>query len=932
MRFALLGRLDVFAGDKHLVMDAPRQLVLLGRLLMTPNLVVGADELIDVVWGDRPPRHAANGLQALVSRMRRVLGSDRLAGRSGGYLLVVHPGERDVDEFELHCRAGEAALDAGDPAAASQSFNAALRLWRGRPFGEHADAPFARAEVARLEELHLSVTEGRIEAELALGHHAAVVGDLEGLARTHPLRERLRGQLMVALYRSGRQAEALDVYKETRLQLVEELGIEPNPELQRLVQAILLQDSSLTLAPSRPGGGGAAAIPSAPAAPEPAEPPAPPAPLPRSPRSARSGRRRGPVAAAVGLVVAAAVIGALVFAPDGGSLPPPATSMRDGVAVIDPHSEHFDGFIPTGRQPGPIASSADTIWVANLGDGTLSKIRSESRRVQQVYPIGADLADVTADHSGAWVTTVGGRLTHIDARYGVASRLAKLARINPKAPDDRPAAAGHNSLWIVDPAGLLERVDPTTGVIRDRIEVGTDPSDVAVGSTGVWVVNSADGTVSHVDDSGGVVATIPVGHDPRAVVTTPDAVWVAVRGDDTVLRINPKTDVVSRVISVHGHPSALAASGNAVWSANSTAGNVTRIDARSGKPVSTIAVGGSPSSLVVADDRVWVSIDAPPTVPQRQRGTLTVETPGDVETLDPAQSNDSLSRQIIYATCTNLLNYPDEPGRAGTVLQPEAAESLPTVSRGGRRYTFVVRPRFRFAPPSNEPVTAATFVHVLERVADPRMHSPNQPLLHDVVGVPAFETHRARHIAGVRADGDVLTIDLMAPAPDFLARISLPTFCAVPRDTPVSPRGIAPLPGSGPYTVADYQPHQDLVLVPNTNYHGDRPQGSRRIVVRLGVAAAASISDLEDGRADYVTDAADSGVFADLADSADLEGQGAPAVLTNPLPGIRYVVLNTAHGVFRDRSWRLAASYAVNRTALNAAYDVGLPRGTGGRP
>jgi DNA-binding SARP family transcriptional activator len=222
--------------DGPIPLGGPLQRAVLALLLTRPNEVVSADRLIDELWSGAPPRTAANTVQYYVSQLRKLLGSDRILTRAPGYAIRVEPGELDLERFER-------LVVAGDVAALRE----ALDLWRGPPLADFAYASFARAEIGRLEELRLAALEERIEADLVAGRHAQLVGELETLVREHPLRERLRAQLMLALYRSGRQAESLAAYQDARRTLVDELGIEPGAPLRRLEKAILAHDQALDL-------------------------------------------------------------------------------------------------------------------------------------------------------------------------------------------------------------------------------------------------------------------------------------------------------------------------------------------------------------------------------------------------------------------------------------------------------------------------------------------------------------------------------------------------------------------------------------------------------------------------------------------------------------------------------------------------------------
>src|SRR5262245_14942354 len=212
---------------------------------MAGDEVSSRDRLIDALWGEQPPATATNALQVQIHALRRRLGAERIAREASGYRLVREPGELDLDRFETLAAIGRTELENGEAEAAAATLREALELWRGPAYEDVRYEPFAQAEVARLDELRLAVLESRIDAELALGRHDDVAPELEALVAAHPSRERLSGQLMLALYRSGRQTAALDVFQRVRASMGEELGLEPGPALQELQQAILRQDAAL---------------------------------------------------------------------------------------------------------------------------------------------------------------------------------------------------------------------------------------------------------------------------------------------------------------------------------------------------------------------------------------------------------------------------------------------------------------------------------------------------------------------------------------------------------------------------------------------------------------------------------------------------------------------------------------------------------------
>ena len=257
VKFGILGPVEFTDGVKPLSVGGPRQVALLAFLLLNANRAVSVDQLIEALWAE----NVGGGVKALhtsVARLRKSLGTNgsdlepALKTVSGGYLLAVKPGELDADVFQAGVENGRRALDHGEALDAIRVLREALELWRGPALAEVAYEAFAQSEIRRLEELRLQALEARIEADLQLGHHSRVIAELEALVASHPGREQLVGQLMIALYRSGRQSESLEAYSRARQALVSEIGVEPGPQLQRLHEAVLRQDSSLELPPSAP--------------------------------------------------------------------------------------------------------------------------------------------------------------------------------------------------------------------------------------------------------------------------------------------------------------------------------------------------------------------------------------------------------------------------------------------------------------------------------------------------------------------------------------------------------------------------------------------------------------------------------------------------------------------------------------------------------
>ncbi|HEX3455905.1 MAG TPA: BTAD domain-containing putative transcriptional regulator [Gaiellaceae bacterium] len=250
MEFRVLGPLEVLdEGGQPVALGSGRQPLLLACLLLDANEVISRDRLIEALWGERPQKTARNALQVQIHALRRRIGTERITTEGPGYRLRVESGELDLERFERLVALGRSRVAAGDAKAGASNLGEALGLWRGAALADVTYEAFAQADIARLEELRLAAVEERVAADLALGRHVELVPELEALVADQPLRERLHGQLMLALYRSGRQTDALGAFRRFRRSLSEELGLEPGPELQELQQAILRQDAALRVEP-----------------------------------------------------------------------------------------------------------------------------------------------------------------------------------------------------------------------------------------------------------------------------------------------------------------------------------------------------------------------------------------------------------------------------------------------------------------------------------------------------------------------------------------------------------------------------------------------------------------------------------------------------------------------------------------------------------
>ena len=667
-------------------------------------------------------------------------------------------------------------------------------------------------------------------------------------------------------------------------------------------------------------------------------PPLPVAPVRKG--SQITPRRIAAVAAAAILLMAALIAVAVRQWTGQGSLA--VNVVGNSVAVIDPTSNRVEQQIPVGARPAFVAYGKHALWVANLDDNSVSHVDPRTDRVVRTIGTDASPAGIAFGAGSLWVANSdAATVSRIDPRYDRTVRA--IAVREPSGFRVGAPAVGAHAVWVVNSVGTVSRLDPNRGAVTATIIVGEQPEAIAVAAGAVWVANYSDGTVTRIDpiDSRhAVTTTITVGEGPAAIAVGAGAVWVADELADNVVRIDPETNAVKTMIPVGRRPTGVAVGSGAVWVANAGDGTVSRIDPLTNEVVKTIRVGSSPSGVVAAAGSIWLTVQesapAPgPSVAGSSGGTarFNLDT---IDSTDPALGYFFTSWQLEYATCAKLLNYPDRPAPAGSRLVPEVARSLPAVSAGGRRYTFRIRDGFRFSPPSNERVTAATFKSTIERSLSPKLGqaASAQPFAGDIVGVSAYRAGRAEHIAGVVASGNTLTIELTRVVRDFPARISLPCFCAVPIGTPPDPEGLREIPSAGPYYVASYTPKDQIVLRRNPNYRGPRPHRLDEIVYTLGVGQTRAVAQIEAGQSDYAPRGIAPGSVARIAarygSGSAAARAGRQRYFALPLLGVTYLALNTSRPLFADVNLRRAVNYAIDRPALSrlGAFPPGVGKPT----
>jgi YVTN family beta-propeller protein len=600
MEFRILGPLAVCSEGRELSLGGAKQRALLAVLLLHPNEVVSIDRLVDELWGDRPPATAFKVVQVYISQLRKALrgrperGEEErvLVTRAPGYMLCVEPGQLDADRFEGLVDQARQELAAGRPRRAAHMLLEALALWRGPALADFALDVFAQNEIARLEEARISAVEERIEADLALGRHTELVGELESLVTAHPLRERLRGQLMLALYRCGRQAEALAAYRDARRLLVEELGLQPSQALQGLEKAILVQDPLVAVAP----------VPDSDDVP----PGVPLTPGELHPLRVRSRLRRHArtVLLTSALLLAGGIAAAVVELARG---PARLRSVPvNSLALIDASTGRLKRGIAVGARPTAVAVGEGSVWVANFDEQTVSRVDPETRKELTRIPAGGAPTGLAAGGGFVWVTHgFAGTVSRIDPG------LNRITATLPVGSGVGDVAVAANAVWIANGLdGTVLRIDPATGALVRTIAVGGSPTGVAADAHSLWV---ADGrSVVKVDvATNRVVARIALRHQANRVAVGGGAVWVSADLDNVVTRIDVATGSAAVGIPVGEGPVGLVADAKAVWVADGLAGAVSRIDPATNHVVATIPVGSEPGGVALVGSSVWVTVAAP---------------------------------------------------------------------------------------------------------------------------------------------------------------------------------------------------------------------------------------------------------------------------------------------------------------------------------
>jgi DNA-binding SARP family transcriptional activator len=644
VEYRILGPLEVVDEGEPVALGRLKERLVLAILLLHANEFVARERLIDELWGESPPPTARKAVNVYVSQLRKVLarnGRDPITTADGGYRLEVDAERLDAARLQQLLATARERAAAGELEAAVGLLREALDIWRGPTLAGLLLESHGRDEIAQLDELRLTALMDRIDCDLALGRHEQVLGELQVLVGEHPLRERLRAQQMLALYRAGRQAEALEAYQQAREVLVEELGIEPSPALQRLQQGILRHDPSLEtasgtaaangLAPTRPFREQGTALDEQPA---------------RWPRVRV--RRRYLVATALVVLAAAAGLTALATRASGTPRVLPNSLVR-----LNPRNGKPTLVVPVGVEPGPIAITPTAIWTSNYGDNTVSRYDLRTHTVQARAGFPAQPFDTVVDGDGnAWISSSyedhapakNAFLTRLEAGTGGTSPgtlyPSHAQTIDLPLPMAGYEALGAGYLWVIVGGhgplpgdDRLALVDLRTNQVASVRRLRDSATSIAFGYGSAWIGTYTSGGNSWVEAirAGGskvtkVLLERGVNWGPAWIAVGEGAVWALTampwasgRAGPELIEIDPQTLQVLHRLNLSAEQSgAVAVGAGAVWTTggigggnNRAADGVTKIDPRTDRIIRTFPLGDRTRvtcGIAATPSAVWVTI------------------------------------------------------------------------------------------------------------------------------------------------------------------------------------------------------------------------------------------------------------------------------------------------------------------------------------
>jgi ABC-type transport system substrate-binding protein/class 3 adenylate cyclase/streptogramin lyase len=650
-------------------------------------------------------------------------------------------------------------------------------------------------------------------------------------------------------------------------------------------------------------------------------------------------RRRGRPLGRMTIILAAAgaAFVALVATRGGDGTPALADITRpNSIAVFDTRTGEYVKTLGGHQDDGSQLLRDKLVWTVQQGVAT--GIDPVAQKVEKRFTVG-DVNGVSAGGGSLWFARADApAVLRVDPTYGTTIKRFKLPTGDLQDwnlnPDNALYTAG--SLWVTQGFQTLRRIDPQSGrVLHSWPLFGAQ--DMAAGDGAVFVTSAPQGLIKRIDPADNhVVWTAKLHPWLDGPVVAGGYLWVGTNSDPTLFKFDLATGNQLKAIPTGSPDSRIAVGDGALWLENSRGGTVTRVDLATERTRS-FPVGHAPAGILVVGRRLWVGLT--PSPDDELKGVT-----GKVATLslredwldgqsDPATTWGSVGQQLEYATQAKLYNYPDSHGAAAGVLVPEVAAGMPQVSADGRTVTIRIRPGFRFSPPSNKPVTAATFRYSIERTFAPSIQNGIY-FLPELAGAQAFLDGRATHISGLTASGDTLTLHLTKPVSDLPQVLAAPFFSAVPEGTPLEQID-EPLPSAGPYYIVGHDWY--VIVKRNPNYHGSRPHRLDALVYRINLDTAAAAAQVVDGSLNAVIDPEGDVLrpTGDLAHRYSSPTKGQPHYLLYPIRGIEFLTMNNDRGPLRDVSVRKAINYAIDRPALAAALgeiptDHYLPAGMPG--
>ena len=660
------------------------------------------------------------------------------------------------------------------------------------------------------------------------------------------------------------------------------------------------------------------------------------------------GRRWVPLA---GVAVAVAGLAVALFVAFGARTG--VAAFRPGVVLLDIKTRHQVGFI----RPSAIASpafpmfSGGHIWMMNFTPSSYVEIDPATGKVlTQFAPPNGSTDSATYQPyavvgNSLW-TGSGHDLVRVDTDLGKEVDRFHLDRLVGDSGTVEGVAVGGGLVWVGRDvgSGQIVALDPATGRVRYRFGNIAHHIDIAYGDGLVWAADF--GGLTLIDPSTKTVTPVAgITSTSQFIITGGGFAWTSDPATGVVYKVDKRGQIAATYHTGLGANN-LSYSDGVVWVANSDVGTVTGINAISGSQ--STQRFGHPVGVAAAGAGILVTaLQSGPTIDSRFAAlgdnivTLFSQQGALGEGNEPALNWNAAAFQVDYATCANLLRYPDAPAPAGLRLQPEVAAVMPTVSADGRTYTFTIRRGYRFSPPTNQRLTAETFRYSIERALSPRLgkFTPGPYLVDDIEGEQAFRSGKASTISGLRTSGSRLEITLTRASPTFRKRLATPFFCPVPTGTPFVPGaplrgsglGDGYIPSAGPYYVADYNNDKYVILKRNPNYHGPRPHRLDAIALREGVDAGYAVDHVQHGGWDGIVSSghngstpidpllAPTGAIASQYHKSAVDGD---QYVTVPLPGDGVLALNARRAPFADPAIRRAAALAIDSKPLAAAWSA----------